>query len=299
MTINISVRQMEFVLELARVKNFNRAAKELFVSQPTLTYQIRQIEEAAGFPIFLRTPKGVALTPAGEQFAATLQAVTGELSRSIEQCRNFASRYSADIRVMMPIRSALFFLPEAIREFCAANPGISVTPGFNWDRGLDIFLRGGSDVLFALEDDVKAIPELALTPLFKSRIYLVCPKGSALARKKTARAEDLAGQTLMVGGPSPAPLRAVQSRVTKASGCSYFTSQSHDMSLTYVASGTGVVLSPGFLNDHSGMFAWVPFECGETISCVLCTHRGDRRPMVSRFLRTLLSLYERHPDFPV
>ncbi|MCG5030023.1 hypothetical protein MAF45_00945 [Mesosutterella sp. OilRF-GAM-744-9] len=103
----------------------------------------------------------------------------------------------------------------------------------------------------------------------------------------------------MVSGPSPAPMRAMQSRVTKASGCRYFTSQSHDMSLTYVASGTGAVLSPGFLHDHSGMFAWVPFECEETISCVLCTHRGDRRAMVSSFIRTLLALYGRHPDFPL
>ena len=41
------------------------------------------------------------------------------------------------------------------------------------------------------------------------------------------------------------------------------------MSLTYVAAGRGIVLAPGFADDHNGVFAWIPFDCPEYIKCVL------------------------------
>lgn len=56
-------RQIDCVLELAKVLNFNRAAENLFLSQPTLTYHIRSIEEEIGFEIFQRSGRGAVLTP--------------------------------------------------------------------------------------------------------------------------------------------------------------------------------------------------------------------------------------------
>ena len=70
------------------------------------------------------------------------------------------------------------------------------------------------------------------------------------------------------------------------------------MSLTYVASQRGIVLSPGFLNDHTGAFAWIPFDCPETLPCVLCTHKEDRRTSVRQFVALLQELYAGQPDFP-
>lgn len=70
------------------------------------------------------------------------------------------------------------------------------------------------------------------------------------------------------------------------------------MSLTYVAAKRGIVLSPGFLNDHTGAFAWTPFACEETIPCVVCTHKEDHRESIHQFLSLLRSLYAARPDFP-
>lgn len=96
----------------------------------------------------------------------------------------------------------------------------------------------------------------------------------------------------MIGGGSQAPLRAVQQRVIRNTGIHYFNSSDHDTSLTNVAAHKGVVLSPGFLNDHSGQFAWIPFDCPESYTCVLLTHVTDQRWNLNHFIETLQEQYK-------
>ena len=103
----------------------------------------------------------------------------------------------------------------------------------------------------------------------------------------------------MVGGGSPQALRAVQHRLIASGRIDYFNSPDHDTTLTNVAAERGVCLAPGFLNDHSGQFAWIPFDCKETFSCVLCAHKDDRRSSLSSFIRTLEKLYRDAVAFPL
>ena len=55
----------------------------------------------------------------------------------------------------------------------------------------------------------------------------------------------------------------------------------------------------GFLNDHSGQFTWIPFDCEESFSCVLCTHKTDSRPALSSFISILKKLYQDAVAFPL
>jgi len=103
----------------------------------------------------------------------------------------------------------------------------------------------------------------------------------------------------MVGGGSPTALKAVQHRLINSGKVQYFNSPDHDTTLTNVAAGLGVCLAPGFLNDHSGQFAWIPFECKESFSCVLCTHKTDSRKSLSSFIEVLKKLYQDAVAFPL
>ena len=103
----------------------------------------------------------------------------------------------------------------------------------------------------------------------------------------------------MVGGDSPQSLKAVQHRLISSGKIDYFNSADHDTTLTNVAAGRGVCLAPGFLNDHSGQFAWIPFDCQENFSCVLCTHKEDRRESLKTFINIIKKLYSEAVAFPV
>ncbi|MBR4655593.1 MAG: LysR family transcriptional regulator [Oscillospiraceae bacterium] len=295
----MTTKQMDYCIELARTLNFTRAAENQFVSQPTLTYQIKLLEEEIGFTVFERSGKGAALTPAGAQFVSFLTGMREDLKRAIEQGQNFSARYQDSISVCMSVRQSLYFLPEAMRLFAEAWPAVQITPVFQYGNSMELFLRGEADLVFALREQTKQVAGIQVHDLFESRIYLIADREDPLAKKDLIREEDLYGRTLMVGGGSPQALKTVQHQLISSGKIRYFNSADHDTTLTNVAAGRGVCLAPGFLNDHSGQFAWIPFDCRERFSCVLCTHKEDRRPSLQAFLELLKRLYRDAVAFPL
>ena len=287
----MTTKQIDYCIEVAHTLNFSRAADNLFVSQPTFSYQIKLLEEEVGFTIFERNGKGAALTPAGAQFVTFLSSMREDLKRAVEQGQNFSVKYKDSISISLMVRPAVFFLPEAMRLFAETNPEVQILPVFQYEGGMETFLRNEVDILFALKEQTRQIPGIHVHDLFRSHIYLIAQRDDPLAAKNLITGEDLYGRTLMVGGGSPQALKAVQHRLISTGKIDYFNSADHDTTLTNVAAGRGVCLAPGFLNDHSGQFAWIPFDCRESFSCVLCTHRDDNRPSLKAFLDILKKLY--------
>ena len=253
----MTTKQVDYCIELARTLNFSRAAENLFVSQPTFSYQIRLLEEEVGFTIFERSGKGAVLTPAGIQFVGFLTNMREELKRAIEQGQNFSTQFKDDISICMMVRQAV------------------------------------------CKEQTKQIPNIKVHELFESRIYLIAQCDDELAQKNLITESDLYGRMLMVGGGSPPALKAVQHRLIGTGKIKYFNSSDHDTTLTNVAAGRGICLAPGFLNDHSGQFAWIPFECKESFSCVLCTHKNDNRATLTDFIDILKKLYREAVAFPM
>ena len=295
----MTTKQIDCCIELAHTLNFSRAAENMFVSQPTLTYQIRLLEEEVGFTIFERSGKGAALTPAGTQFVSFLAGMREDLKRAIEQGQNFSATYRDSISISLMVRQAVYFLPEAIRLFSETNSDVQIAPVFQYENGVESFLRNEVDILFALKEQTKQIPGIAVHELFESRVYLIADRADPLAGKNIIQEEDLYGRTLMVGGGSPPALKAVQHRLINSGKIRYFNSPDHDTTLTNIAAGRGICLAPGFLNDHSGQFAWIPYDCKESFFCVLCTHKADKRPGVSDFIDILIGLYREAVAFPL
>ena len=295
----MTTKQIDYCIELARTESFSRGAENMFVSQPTFSYQIKLLEEEVGFEIFVRNGKGATLTPAGEQFVSFLTNMREELKRAIEQGQNFSTKYKENITINMMVRQALYFLPEAIREFEKQSPGTQITPRFQYTNSMDSFLKNESDIVFALEEETKQLAGTNIHKLFESHIYLICNRNDPLSSKNLIRDEDIYGRTLMVGGGSPALLRSVQQKLISSGKINYFNSPDHDTTLTNIASGKGICLAPGFLNDHSGQFTWIPYDCRETFSCVLCTHKADKRESLSSFIRILQKLYNDAIAFPL
>lgn len=295
----MTTKQIDYCIELAHTLNFSRGADNMFVSQPTFSYQIRLLEEEVGFTIFERSGKGASLTPAGAQFVSFLTGMREDLKRAIEQGQNFSARYKDNISICMMVRQALYFLPEAMRIFAEAQPDVQITPVFQYENSMETFLQNEADIVFALKEQTRQIPGIQVHDLFESRIYLIAGRDDPLAAKNLVREEDLYERTLMVGGGSPLALKTVQHRLISSGKIDYFNSADHDTTLTNVAAGRGVCLAPGFLNDHSGQFAWVPFDCKESFSCVLCTHKEDRRDSLRSFLSILTKLYEDAVAFPL
>ena len=253
---------------------------------------ITTLEEEIGFRLFERSGKGAVLTPAGVQFISFLSGMREDLKRAVEQGQNFSSKFRDSVSISLMVRQAICFLPEAMRLFAEEMPDVQIVPRFQYENGMDSFLKGEADILFSLKEHARQLSNVLVHELFESRVYLITTRDDPLSEKNLITERDLYGRTLMVGGGSPSALKAVQHRLISSGRIDYFNSADHDTTLTNVAAGRGVCLAPGFLNDHSGQFAWIPFDCKESFSCVLCTHRSDTRKSVASFIGILQKLYQ-------
>ena len=287
----MDIRQMDILLKIRNTLNFNRAAEDIGISQPSLSYQVKQIEQEIGFTVFERSGKGVFMTPAGEQFCLSLFSIREEYRRILEQCQNMSGRVRQDIRIGLPTRSALKLLPEVIRKFSEICPDVSVTPVFHQYGDFTALFSGRTDLEFAATGDLGRIHGVDEHLLYESRIYLIVRDDDFLASRETVCEEDLNGMTLMVGGGSPPLLKSVQQRIIQSGRVRYFNSNDHDTTLVNVASGRGVCLAPGLLNGDDPHYKWIPFDCPERFECALLSRSDDGRESVAELIRLFEEAY--------
>lgn len=288
----MTLKQINCAIELAHTLNFRKASENLFISQPSLSYQIQTLEEEIGFELFYRSGKGATLTPAGEQFCGNLTHIRDEISRAIESGKNFSSRYKESLSLSVPMRSAIYFLPHIMKQFQKEFPHVALNIKYIYgDERIDTFLRGEEDLIFGLKESLCRIPHISIHPLFESHIYLVVQKEDPLATLDIVTPKDLDGRRLMIGGGSPTELQKAQQLVINTVHVDTFNSADHTTTLTNIAAGNGICLSPGFCNDHTGEFVWIPFDTQETMSCVIGYHKEDKREFTRRFLEIADKFY--------
>lgn len=289
----MNLKQIDCVLELANTLNFNRAAANLFITQPALSYQIKSLENELGFDLFLRSGKGATLTLAGQRFCEQLRIMREELKRTVETCQNLNQSYKDMIRICIPYRTTLLALPDAIKAFNALYPDIFIDITINPSpRCYSEFLQKQYDIYLAIESTLTSQIEIKRDHLYDSHIYLVVNHDDPLAELKTANYENLAGRTLLVGGGSPKELQQVQRTAIQQSNLSNMTSENHETTLINIASNRAVCLIPGLLNDFNDEFTWIPFNCKETMPCVLCSHKDNQKEPLPKFIEILQGLYQ-------
>ena len=286
-------KQMDYIIETAKTLNLSRAAENLFISQPALSYQIKVIEEEVGFAIFDRVGKSIRLTPAGQQLVTSLQRISVDLQFAIEQAQNMGEIYTDSIKIGFASRSALYYLPQAIKLFEQMHPDVQIVPEIQAPNdSLTAFLHKELDLILLPKQEAQKLSNVVIHPLYISQIYLLCQQTDSLTQLDRVTAQDLAGRTLLVNGGSSQTLRQVQQRVLSTVPIHYFNSPTHDFTLIQVASDKAICLSPGYLNDHSGAFAWIPFDCPESFDLVLVSHQDQLNPALANLIAILQELYD-------
>ena len=289
----MNTKQMDYIIETAKTLNLSRAAENLFISQPALSYQIKVIEEEVGFAIFDRVGKSIRLTPAGQQLVTSLQRISVDLQFAIEQAQNMGEIYTDSIKIGFASRSALYYLPQAMKLFEQMHPDVQIVPEIQAPNdSLTAFLHKELDLILLPKQEAQKLSKVVIHPLYISQIYLLCQQTDPLAQLDRVTAQDLAGRTLLVNGGSSQILRQVQQRVLSTVPIHYFNSPTHDFTLIQVASDKAICLSPGYLNDHSGVFAWIPFDCPESFDLVLVSHQDQLNPALANLIALLQELYD-------
>ena len=92
MNIDISLQQLRFIIEVVECGSINAASQNLYISQPTLSSSIKDVEKELGFEIFNRTNRGITLTSSGTEFV-------GYARQILEQVKLLEARYSNEFHI--------------------------------------------------------------------------------------------------------------------------------------------------------------------------------------------------------
>jgi DNA-binding transcriptional LysR family regulator len=194
------LRQLEYLVALAREKHFGRAAEACHVSQPTLSAAIRQLEEDLGAPIVERGRRYLGLTAQGSlalEHAHRMLAEADGLRRAIEEIdKGLAGRLR-----LGAIPTALPIVSQITGRFCAKFPGVSVTvlsmPSQEIQRGIEAFeLDVGLTYL-----DSEPIERIKARPVCVEEYALLTPEDGPLAARSAVTWKEAAAEPLCLLTP--------------------------------------------------------------------------------------------------
>lgn len=175
--MNITLRQLSYFIALAEERHFGRAAERVFVSQPALSTQIRELEDRIGAPLIDRSDRAFRLTPAGHEVLASAQRIMAEMER-LEVAARWKEGLHGRLKLGLIPTVAPYLLPAALPHIRAR------------DVALDLKLREAKTeaLLTELADgklDAAVIalpsgaPDLVELPLFSDRFLLAMKAGPA------------------------------------------------------------------------------------------------------------------------
>ena len=197
----MNLRQLGYLLAIVDEGSFTRAAERLFVAQPSLSQQIKSLEQELGGPLLERLPKGVRLTSAGKAFLPEARAAVAHAERARRDARNALGLESGELEVATVTSVAFGVLPPAFERWREGYPGTSITlREYTHRRALDDAVRIGVG-------DIAVGPRPAdwsgpVIDLGWEEFVVVLPATDSLARRKRpVSLDDLTDRDWVMFGP--------------------------------------------------------------------------------------------------
>lgn len=200
--------QLRALLAVAKAGNFSLAARSVGVSQPSLHRLARDLERLSGVELFVRTARGIDLTPSAEALARHARLAFAELQQGFEELDAARGIDSARLHVASLPLARTSILPLAINALARLRPDVGVRAA---DGSYDDLLRdlrhGEVDILIGALRAPLPIDDVVQIPLFDDRLAIVGRKGHPLAGRRRVSVRDLARFPWVVPRPGP-PTRA-------------------------------------------------------------------------------------------
>ena len=202
--MDVELRLLRAFGAVAEELHFGRAARRLYVSQPSLSRAVRELERALGVELFARTSREVRLTAAGEALSEELPRLFAEQERVLERAQRVGRGETGVLRVAFLASATNVLLPAVVRTFRNAFPAVALTLEETLDEAaLEGVLGRRFDV--ALVRSRRDDPRLAFERLLTEPLCLVVPADHRLARRRRARYEDIRQDGLILWPRKAAP----------------------------------------------------------------------------------------------
>jgi LysR family hydrogen peroxide-inducible transcriptional activator len=193
----VNLKDLKYLVALADTGHFGKAAERTFVSQPTLSAQLKKLEEYLGVKLVERQPKNVQLTEVGKQIVVRARRMLDESDEIIALARNNTDPLGGKLRLGLIPTIGPYLLPRVMQKLRKALPSLGLMLYEHQTEPLLKRLRDGE-----IDVGIMALPiapdGLESRTLYEEAFTVALPTHHPLAAKATIKLQDLKGQTLLL-----------------------------------------------------------------------------------------------------
>ena len=193
----MNLKDLKYLVALADTGHFGRAAERTFVSQPTLSAQLKKLEDYLGIKLVERQPKNVQLTDVGKQIVIRARRMLAEGDEIVALARNNTDPLAGKLKLALIPTIGPYLLPRVMLKLRKALPHLAL---MLYEHQTDVLLKrlrdGEIDLgIIALPIDPDG---LEARTLYEEPFTVALPNHHPLAAKNVVKIQDLKGQTLLL-----------------------------------------------------------------------------------------------------
>jgi DNA-binding transcriptional LysR family regulator len=285
---DLDLRRVRYFIVVAEHLNFGRAAAALHLAQPSLSRQIRGLEDQLGVRLLNRTPQGSSLTVAGEAFLPQARVLLDAARQAALNARAAAPPHAITIGYI-----ADFIITPAVRDLRRRHPDAEIrTRHLDWTNAHHALADGRVDVLVARSPFPSPVDRLRIQVLYEEPRVLVVASSHPLAGEHSVKLDDFAGESFVpcpVTGMvwrkfsrleprdngQPAPVGTVEA-------------ESFEDKLELIAEGEAIAILPA-TDRHVALrqdLTAVPIEGIDPYQVVVATRAAGHNRLVTDFIDT-------------
>ena len=193
----MNLRALQYFVKLADLRHFSKAADACFVSQPTLSTQIKKLEDELGVQLVERSPKNIMLTPVGEEIAQRARLVLSDIDQIRAVARRSGNPADGVLRLGLFPTLAPYYLPHVVPGLRSRYPNLRLQLAEEKTESIVTQLKQGE-----LDAGLLALPinedGLDMEILFEEPFVVALPADHELAKKEMIQLSDLEGAELLL-----------------------------------------------------------------------------------------------------
>lgn len=288
----VQLHQLAYFVAVARTRHFTHAAQAVHVAQPSLSRQIRTLERELGTPLFNRARGNVTLTAAGETLLPLAQRILADVDSAKVQVQELVGLARGRLRLGATPSLSTVLLPEVLRSFHDAYPGIELLVEESGSRDLvRLLAEGAIDVAIIVLPLHTRDPALTTTAILREPLVAATSTRSSPIRAKSLRVRDLERVPVVMFREGYDLRDAVLGACRRARVELRYSVEGGELDavLRFVEAGLGVAVVPAMVLEGRPGLRGVPFvKPGLSRTIALARRRDVAPPASARAFRTML-----------
>jgi len=251
----MELHQLRYFVAVVREGTFTRAAQRLYITQPSLSEQIRKLETELGSPLFRRLGRTLALTSAGESLLPHAEKVMFEVEEARARVQEVRGLRRGRLSIGVLPSAAARLLPRFLAEFRRHHPGVEVALCEESDSAeLEQLVHDGVLDLAIVRLPPTRRTDLEAEILVREPLVLVAPPGHRLADRRSVALADLAHEPFVMMRPGHGLRESLQRLCRQAGFDPHIVFEAGQLGslVGLVLAGIGITVVPRMAAGHEG-----------------------------------------------